>query len=123
MSQSFSGPGRLFVAMALGMALVLGVLVSPFASQDPDGLDRVAKDHNFAQRATPPVAQKLPFYTVFDAYALRGAPPSLATPLAGLIGVLTTFGVAWGVGKLTVRNAAVGADAVVPPTADPRERG
>lgn len=96
-----------FVITGLGAALVIAVFLSPFASSDPDGLDRVSQDLKFEQKATENApAEKLPFYAVFEEYALRGVPENVATPLAGLIGTLATFGLAWGIGKLTVRNSA-----------------
>jgi cobalt/nickel transport protein len=93
---------RVFVLSGLGVALLIGVFLSPFASENPDGLDRVAQDLKAAQE---PPAHKLPFHQVFDEYALRGVPQNVATPLAGLLGTLATFGLAWGVGKLTVRGS------------------
>ena len=96
---------RAFVLSGLGIALLIGVFLSPFASQNPDGLDRVAQDHKFEEKATEePIAHRLPFYHVFDEYALRGVPEQIATPAAGLAGTLVTFGLAWGAGKLLVRN-------------------
>ena len=105
MSSNLRPRNRGFVLAGLGTALLIAVFLSPFASKDPDGLDRVSKDHKFedkAQEDTP--AKKLPFYSVFEEYAVRGVPASMATPLAGLTGTLVTFGLAWGVGKLAVRN-------------------
>jgi cobalt/nickel transport protein len=97
---------RIFVMSGLGVALLIGVFLSPFASQNPDGLDRVAQDLKFDKKAAEaPPAHKLPFYQVFDEYALRGVPQPLATPLAGLLGTLATFGLAWGIGKLTTRGS------------------
>jgi cobalt/nickel transport protein len=97
---------RVFVLSGLGVALLIGVFLSPFASANPDGLDRVAQDLKFDQKAAQePPAHKLPFHQVFDEYALRGVPQNVATPLAGLLGTLATFGLAWGVGKLTVRGS------------------
>ncbi len=99
---------RLFVLTGLGIAVVIAVLLSPFASSDPDGLERVSQDLQFDHQAikeTP--AQKLPFYQVFEEYALRGVSERIATPLAGLVGTLATFGLAWGIGKLVVRNSSV----------------
>lgn len=94
-----------FVLAGLGIALLVAVFLSPFASKDPDGLDRVAQDHQFDQKAVEDApAQKLPFYQVFEEYALRGVPDAIATPLAGFIGTLATFGIAWGIGKLVVRQ-------------------
>lgn len=105
MSQNVSTKNRVFLITSLGAALAIGVFLSPFASRNPDGLDRVAQDHKFEEKALEPMAQKLPFYALFDEYALRGVPASIATPIAGLVGTLATFGLAWGVGKLTVRKS------------------
>ncbi|OLP15876.1 cobalt transport protein [Leptolyngbya sp. 'hensonii'] len=105
MNYPSSTQNRVFILTGLGIALVIAVFLSPFASKDPDGLDRVSEDLQFADKAveeTP--AKKLPFYQVFDEYALRNVPEQVATPIAGLIGTLATFGLAWGVGKLTVRT-------------------
>jgi len=102
---------RAFVIAGLGVALLIAIFVSPFASQNPDGLDRVAQDLKFEDRAIEDApARKLPFFAVFDEYALRGVPESVATPLAGLVGTLATFGLAWGMGKLLVRKSASSSD-------------
>ena len=96
---------RWFILAGLGVALLLAVFLSPFASSDPDGLDRVSQDLKFDHRAETGAADKLPFAAIFEQYAVRGVPPQVATPLAGLLGTLATFGLAWGIGKLTVRNS------------------
>ena len=86
---------RLFLLTGLGIALLIAVLLSPFASSDPDGLERVSQDLQFDHQAIEEApAQKLPFYRVFEEYALRGVPERIATPLAGLVGTLATFGLA-----------------------------
>jgi cobalt/nickel transport protein len=96
---------RAFVLTGLGVALLVAVFLSPFASSNPDGLDRTAADHGFDKNAAEnPVSHKLPFYSVFDEYAVRGVPGAIATPLAGLAGTLVTFGLAWGAGKLLVKG-------------------
>lgn len=105
MTQTQQTRNRAFVISGLGIALLVAVFLSPFASQDPDGLDRVSQDHGFENKASEePPSQKLPFYQVFEEYALRGVPEQIQTPLAGLIGTLATFGLAWGAGKVLVRN-------------------
>jgi len=97
---------RAFVITGLGVALLIAVFLSPFASSDPDGLDRVSQDLKFQDKALEDApAKKLPFHGIFDEYALRGVPENLATPLAGLIGTLATFGLAWGMGKLVIRRS------------------
>ena len=40
-----------FTILALAVALILGVVVSPFASSKPDGLERVATDQGFVDAA------------------------------------------------------------------------
>ncbi len=95
---------RSFLLTGMGIALIVAVFISPFASSDPDGLDRVSQDLEFEDKAIEDApAQKLPFYTIFEEYALRGVPDVLATPLAGLAGTVVTFGIAWGTGKIFVR--------------------
>ncbi|MBE9225785.1 PDGLE domain-containing protein [Phormidium sp. LEGE 05292] len=97
---------RALIIGGLGIALLIAVFLSPFASSNPDGLDRVSQDLKFEDKAIEDApAKKLPFYKVFDEYALRGVPKGVATPLAGLIGTLATFGLAWGVGKLVIRRS------------------
>jgi cobalt/nickel transport protein len=97
---------RAFVVAGLGVALLIAVFVSPFASKNPDGLDRVSQDLKFEHKAAEDApARKLPFAQLFNEYALKGVPEAVATPLAGLVGTLTTFGFAWGIGKLAVRGS------------------
>ena len=92
---------RLWILTGLGSALIIAVFLSPFASPNPDGLDRVSKDLNFERNATEnPLSHRLPFRHLFEEYSVKGVPAAIATPLAGLIGTLATFGLAWGIGKL-----------------------
>lgn len=107
MSENISrSRNRAFVIAGLGVALLIAVFLSPFASSSPDGLDRVSQDLKFDQKAAQIApARKLPFAQIFDEYALKGVPEAVATPLAGLVGTLVTFGLAWGIGKLVVRGS------------------
>ena len=78
----------------IGLTIALAVTVlSPLASPWPDGLERVAEDEGFMDRALEPVFQIIPDYV------LPGVPnEDLATILAGIMGVLIVFGLAIGVG-------------------------
>jgi cobalt/nickel transport protein len=100
---------RLFVLLGLAVALGMAAFLSPFASKNPDGLDRVSKDLKFEEKATTESpAKQLPFAQVFDEYSLKIIPKEnekLSTALAGVTGTLVVFGLAWGIGKLTVRNS------------------
>jgi cobalt/nickel transport protein len=111
---------RAFIIAGLGTALLIAVLLSPFASSDPDGLDRVSQDLKFDDKALEEApARKLPFAEVFDEYALKGVPEGIATPLAGLVGTLVTFGLAWGIGKVVVRGSgSSAADSETPSYSD-----
>lgn len=102
---------KTFFLSSLGIAVIIAAVVSPFASSHPDGLNRVAEDLGFTDKERPePLAQKLPPAKAFDGYALRGAPESVATPIAGVVGVAAAFGVAWGLGKLFVRQSDASAE-------------
>jgi cobalt/nickel transport protein len=111
MSNKLPSRNLAFVISGLGVALLIAIFASPFASSDPDGLDRVSQDLQFGHKAaeeTP--AHKLPFAQVFDEYSLKGVPEGIATPMAGLVGTLVTFSLAWGVGKLLVKKSSSASD-------------
>ncbi|GCL50290.1 putative cobalt transport protein [Microcystis aeruginosa NIES-3804] len=92
-----------FFLIGLVLSLIIAVFLSPFASPDPDGLDRVAEDLQFSEKEDPnALGGQLPFARIFDGYALKGVPEGVATPLAGFLGTLATFGIAWGIGKLII---------------------
>jgi len=72
--------------LALGLALFL----APFASRAPDGLERVAQDVGFLERA-----EGKGFPAPIPDYAIPGVRnEALATALAGLAGTLIAFGLA-----------------------------
>lgn len=73
------------------IAALLAAL-APLASPDPDGLERVAGDVGFLDRALDAPYQILPDYTV----PLLGETP-LSTIVSGLIGVIITVGIVWGI--------------------------
>jgi cobalt/nickel transport protein len=105
-NRNLANRNQIFVLTGLGTALLIAIFLSPWASSNPDGLDRVSQDHGFDQQATEDtVARRLPFYALFDEYAVRGVPDGIATPLAGLVGTLATFGLAWGAGKVLVKGS------------------
>jgi cobalt/nickel transport system permease protein len=80
--------GRAWVLAGLIAALAV-VLLSPLASADPDGLERVAQDLGFIGRGTSAPYQVLPDYTV----PLLGE-TALSTIAAGAIGALVVAAVA-----------------------------
>ena len=85
-------------AIGLTAALVLGVLVSPFASSSPDGLEKVAEDKGFIESAEGKetwTSSPLPDYTVPGVDA-----EGVSTGLAGLLGTAAMFAVGFGTIKL-----------------------
>jgi hypothetical protein len=88
----------------VGLVIALAVtLMSPLASSWPDGLERVAEDQGFIDAAEGP------FYEIIPDYVLPGiASDSLATILAGMVGVLIVFGIALGAGYALRRRRPAG---------------
>jgi PDGLE domain len=82
-----------FVVAGLAVALALAFFVSPGASSEPDGLERVAADEGFADEAT---SHDLGDSPLAD-YGVEGVDDErLGTGLSGVIGVGVTFAVAGG---------------------------
>lgn len=85
----------------VGLILALAVvLLSPLASPEPDGLERVAEDQGFIDRALEPFYEVLPDYTV----PVLGE-SSLSTIVAGLIGTVLVFVVSFGAANILKKRA------------------
>jgi cobalt/nickel transport protein len=87
-----------FVIIMLALSLVIAGGLSWFASTHPDGLEKVAQDLGFAAKAQNPSHTVLPDYTV------PGQKGFLSKSMAGIIGVIVTFGVVFLVGQLMSRR-------------------
>lgn len=82
----------IFFGVAMLVAVLLAVFLSPWASSSPDGLEKVAEDKGFLESAegTEPAWKHSP---VPD-YAVSGIENErVATGLAGFVGVLITAAV------------------------------
>jgi cobalt/nickel transport system permease protein len=90
--------GMRWVWGGLAIALVLA-LFSPLASPHPDGLERVAEDLGFIERAQEPLYQVIPDY-VFPGISNE----ALATIAAGVVGTLIVYGIAVGLAALLRRR-------------------
>ena len=79
-------PTRLFVVLALAVAVGLAAAASPFASKAPDGLERVAGEKRFLDEGDlAPLQEDAPLRD----YAFPGVENErLATGLAGFVGAL-----------------------------------
>lgn len=83
--------GKAPVAVPLLTAALVGLLLSPFASGFPDGLEWVAGQYQFLHESAPAFVSAMPDYSVA---AISNA--SLSTGLAGLAGVLICFTLGFG---------------------------
>jgi hypothetical protein len=92
------GVTRKWWVIGLLIALLVALL-SPLASVHPDGLERVAEDQGFIDRAEDSPYEVVPDYT-FPGIASE----SLATILAGFVGVLAVFGLTSGLAWLLRRR-------------------
>jgi cobalt/nickel transport protein len=85
------------------VALAVAVVLSPFASSNPDGLERVAEDKGFLERGEGKEVITAPI----PDYLLPGVENErLATAAAGFVGTLVTFGLMYGVGRLMAGSKA-----------------
>ncbi|MCX6357520.1 MAG: PDGLE domain-containing protein [Candidatus Aureabacteria bacterium] len=93
--------------MLLGLcaALLLALLISPFASPWPDGLEKVAGDKGFLQKGEgkPVLAAPIPDYA-WPGIRREG----VATAVAGVAGTLIVFAVSWGVAFLLRKTTPPG---------------
>lgn len=81
---------RGYVAIPFMAAVLIALLLSPFASGFPDGLEWVAEKYQFLHESAPAFVGPLPDYSV----SFIGN-EMLSTGLSGLIGVIISFAVAW----------------------------
>ena len=96
-----TAPGRKgasFVAVGLMVALVVAIL-SPLASGSPDGLEAVAEREGFLDRALEPLYELLPDYSLPFVHN-----EAVTTILAVVAGTVIVFGVAWVIGRATIRR-------------------
>lgn len=100
-----------FVVVGIGVALLLAFMVSPHASSKPDGLEKVAADHQLDTAIRPHALANGPLAE----YRMEGIDDTgLATGTAGIIGVGVTFVVGLGLAhglRLAARRRAATAGA------------
>jgi len=85
------------VIFGLVVALILGGLISLFASSFPDGLERVAENLGFIEKEKGEPTLK----SLIPDYAIPGIKnEKLATSIAGIVGTLVVFSVGYGAAVL-----------------------
>ena len=87
--------------MLLGLVVALGlaIFVSPYACSWPDGLDKVAERFGFQGHATMLVKTLIPDYKM-PGVSSEG----IATAIAGAVGTLIMFGLAYIIGHAPVKG-------------------
>jgi len=93
---------RIFVIGALAVAVGLAVAVSPYASSSPDGLNKVAADKGFdGAESGGSIQEKSPI----PGYAFPGIEnEKVAKGVAGFVGTLSVFALAYGIAYLLRRR-------------------
>ncbi len=97
-----------FIAVGVAVALALAFFLSPYASSQPDGLNKVAIDQGFDEQEQPHALEDSPT----AGYGVRGIESDrLSTGLAGLIGVGVTFAIGLGLFALVRATRRTSSDA------------
>jgi cobalt/nickel transport system permease protein len=104
--QPAATPRRRAAAYAAVMTIAAMILLAPFASSLPDGLEHVAERFGFADRAAGGQHAPLPDYALT---MLSERSPWLSTAAAGAIGALVAFAVAWFVARALAAPGRVAA--------------
>ncbi len=86
----------LLTISALIVIAVIGVVLSQFASSQPDGLEYIAESHGFADAAQDHALEDSPF----AGYGEQGV--SLA--LGGAVGIVLTLGLGYGLFRILGRS-------------------
>jgi cobalt/nickel transport system permease protein len=94
-----SGRGWVVVGIFISLAVVL---LSPYASANPDGLERVATDLGFIDAGQSTPFQIIPDYTI----PFLGETP-LSTILAGAVGVLLLLGLVYIAGRSMQKKSEI----------------
>jgi hypothetical protein len=94
---------RVFTVLALAVAVGLATAVSPFASANPDGLEKVAETKAFVDEGKlAPIQEDSPA----PDYAFPGVEDErLATGLSGFVGTLAVFALGYGLAFALRRRA------------------
>ena len=91
------------IFIGLFIAAILAMVLSPFASSWPDGLEKVAEDKGFLHKGEgqPPLTSPIPDYAWPN---MKNE--ALATSLAGISGTLLTFGIVFGLAALLKKKSS-----------------
>jgi cobalt/nickel transport protein len=86
-----------FIYIGLGISLLVALLLSPFASTSPDGLEKVAETKGFSEKGKGWTFWR---HAPFSDYSVPWIEnEKVSTALSGLIGILAIFFITIGIGK------------------------
>ena len=93
--------GRWWWVAGVAIAALVVVIFAPLASLDPDGLERVAADQGFIDRASN-------FFSgILSGYEIPGiSDPAVSTIVSGLIGVAIIVVIMFALGRVLARRRA-----------------
>ncbi|MCU0301999.1 MAG: PDGLE domain-containing protein [Candidatus Nanopelagicales bacterium] len=97
------------IGIGLVVSLALAGIVSFYASSDPDGLEKVAEDIGFIESAQDSATAGSP---LSDYAAVGVEDPRLSVGIAGVVGVLLTAAIAFGLFLWLGRRHRAGAGSV-----------
>jgi hypothetical protein len=84
--------------------VALAALFIPFASEAPDGLERVAGDKGFFPSASG--TARSPFAAPFPDYRIPGMGDKTSGVVSGIAGALAMFCIGWGIAALLKKMRA-----------------
>jgi PDGLE domain len=100
---------KLLMVLALALAVGLATAVAPFASAEPDGLEKVAEEKRFLNQGRLAGIQE---DSPLPDYAFPGVEDErLATALAGFVGTLGVFAIGYGLAFAVRRRPRTAGDA------------
>jgi len=88
------------IGIGLGLSLFVGIVLSPFASSWPDGLERVAEDYGFIDRAN----EEFITPEIIPDYEMPGLEGSWSTSAAGFVGTLIVYFAGFGMAKVLAKK-------------------
>jgi cobalt/nickel transport protein len=91
---------RTIVIIGLLIAFVLAIVLSPFASSSPDGLEKVGEDEGFLEKAHSFLTGLIPDY-LFPGVSNE----KIATAIAGGLGVVIVFGLTYGLALIIKKRS------------------
>jgi cobalt/nickel transport protein len=94
-----------FVWIGFGIALLLALFLSPFASISPDGLEKMAETKGFSEKGESWKFWKHAPLLDYNIPWIKNK--KVSTALSGLIGTLAIFFIALGIGKLIKKSPPV----------------